>query len=300
MTAMTPRRPLAALFVLMVMTVRPAWATLSATDGLPPGLEGAAIEALGAATVRQVEPGGALLLDDGRRAMLAGIELPNRPLSQDPGQPWPPAEQAATELTALAADGPLALYGSSRHANDRYGRLLVHAVTADGRWLQEELLRRGWARVAVTADARSGAAALFAAEDEARHARRGIWTQATYRVRRPNELRRYLDSVQVVEGTVTSADMVKGEILVNLGEHWRRGLTLRVPRALLTRLPSDAPLAGVATAPWRLRGARLRVRGWVGKGIGPMIDVGRLEQIEVLSRPGGRIRQGDESEGVAR
>jgi len=214
---------------------------------------------------------GDLTLTDGRRLHLAGIELAHRPIGERSAKPWPLAAQAR-QLLAELTGGPLTLYADGTDT-DRYGRWPVQAVTGDGRWLQGELLRQGLARVATTPDSRAAIRPLLAAEAPAREAKLGLWAERETALRAPDQLLRWLDSVQVVEGRVTSAALVKGAVYLNFGEDWRRMLAVRLPKPLLAQTALD-PLG------WS--GRRLRVRGWIGKGIGPLIEVSHMEQIEVL------------------
>ncbi len=57
---------------------------------------------------------------------------------------------------------------------DLYGRRLAYVIV-DGERFNDELLRRGLARLLVLAPNRRHAHALLAAELDAHHARRGLW-----------------------------------------------------------------------------------------------------------------------------
>jgi endonuclease YncB( thermonuclease family) len=215
--------------------------------------------------------GSDLTLADGRQIHLAGIELAHRPIGERSAKPWPLAVQARQMLESLTA--PPLLLTPDGADTDRYGRWPMQAVTLDGRWLQGELLRQGLARVATTPGSRSAIQQLLAAEAPAREAKLGLWAERDTALRAPDQLLRWLDSVQVVEGRVTSAALVKGAVYLNFGEDWHRMLAVRIPKPLLVQTALD---------PLRWTGHRLRVRGWVGKGIGPLIEVSHMEQIEVL------------------
>ncbi len=270
------RRSLPSLSVCLILAGQPGWAqSVPAPSDLP------SLPFVGEFPVQRVEANGVVDLTDGSRVSLAGIELPQRPLRLPIDTPWPAAEQATAALGELAGGGPVALYGNGT-ATDRYGRRSAQVVTADGRWLQTELLRRGWARVAATADSRSGAAAMLAAEAEARRAGRGIWRLPDYRVRRSDETPRLVGSIQLVEGRVASSRLIKGDLVLHLGGNWRRSLTVQVPRAVFARFDDDPSLAPFGADPRRMTGRRLRIRGWIGKTVGPVVEVIRPEQIEML------------------
>jgi endonuclease YncB( thermonuclease family) len=264
--------PMVLAFALPALTfgeaaAPPATAPVAATAEFTAQSEIAALPGIGAARASQVRDDGTIALDDGRVLKLQGIEIARGRLA---------GAARAAEVATIAA-GPLALYGDTK-ALDRWGRVSAQALTEDGRWLQGELLARGLARVAATPDARAGARSMFAAERPARVRRLGMWADPAYALRRPDETPRFVDSVQVVEGVVTSAQPVRGAVYINFGEDWRRGLGVRVPDLVLRDMELDAPT---------LAGRRLRVRGWIGKGIGPIMAVSHAEQIELLDGAGG-------------
>lgn len=218
-----------------------------------------------AGTVRLVAVRGndSLVLEDGRLLRLAGVALPRT------GAVKP--QQAVLSLTAGQS---LGLYIAGKP--DRWGRLPAHLMTADGHWLQGDLLRQGLARVQTAPDDRAAAARMLEAEAEARLAKRGLWGDPATALRAPEETPRLLDSVQVVEGAVTSVNVTHGFTYVNFGEDWRSGLGLKIPQGLLRRMPGDLSA---------LAGRRLRVRGWIGKGAGPMMEISHPEQIELVDGP---------------
>src|SRR5260221_15069 len=86
---------------------------------------------------------------------------------------------------------------------------------------------------------------------EAGAARLGVWRDGFYAVRSADEAGRYLDSFQLVEGTVAEASKVKGQVFLNLGPDWHSAFTLRLARPALALFKADGfdPLA--------LKGARL-------------------------------------------
>lgn len=280
---MTPcRRPLALLVVLLAFAPP---AGVAAGEALPPSL----IDVIGEATIAAVETDGSLRFDDGTTARLAGIELPRPPLA-DRDAPWPAAENARAALAELADGRKVTLYRSGRSA-DRYGRRQVQAVTEDGLWLQGEMLRRGWARVASTPDGRIAARDMLGAEATARDAGLGMWALAEYRVRRAAEAVRLVDSIQLVEDRVSFAERRKSGLWLRLGSGFGRRLTVHLPPPVVGMAVAD-PVLGPATAdPHRLIGARLRVRGWIGQDRYPVIEASHPEQIEMVDNNGGNRRR---------
>lgn len=224
-------------------------------------------------TVVKVIDGNTVVLETGAELRLAGIEVPKAPS----GEPAPPlAEEARATLDRLAAGKRVALrYDSTRP--DRYGRMIAHLYTADGTWAQGLLLMSGLARVWTFSDQHMHVAEMLAIEREARAKRRGIWSDAHYRIRAADGTARYADSFQLVEGTVLSVATVRGKTYLNFGPDWHTDFTIAIDAADLRRFRE----AGIE--PRIYEGRRLRVRGWIRLLNGPMIQATQPEQIEVLA-----------------
>ena len=122
-----------------------------------------------------------------------------------------------------------------------------------------------------TPDCADFAQSLLEAEAPARVAVLGIWAEPETALRSPEQTGRWVDSQQVVEGVVTAARLTKTALYLDFGADWRRGLGVKIGRRLIGKLPGDA-LA--------LAGRRVRVRGWIGKGIGPLMELNHVAQIE--------------------
>jgi len=211
-----------------------------------------------------------LRLEDGRTARLADIDLP-RPLLNGKGPAKPTAAALARKLLSdLTAGKSLSLIPSDKA--DRWHHLPIHTEPS----LQVELLRRGLARVMPETSDNLLLDRLFAAEAEARSTRLGLWSDEAFSLRNPNEAERWLDSLQVFEGSVTSTNLARGFVYLNFGEDWKHGLSVKISRTLRKALPGD---------PLGLTGRHLRVRGWIGKGMGPMIEIHHIRQLELLDGP---------------
>jgi micrococcal nuclease len=228
--------------------------------------------------IATVIDGDTLALADERRVRLVGIDAPRAPLGTAPDMIWRQADSARTALSELAQDRIVTLrYGGA--SSDRYGRVLAQLYREDGVWLQGEMLRRGLARVHSYADNRALVAEMLAIEDEARQARRGLWRDPFYAVRRAEEAGRFVESFQLVEGTIVDSAKVKGQIFLNFAPDWHSAFTAHLPRNAL-------PLFKEAHVdPLSLKGATVRLRGWVRFDARPMIDVTHPEQIELLNHP---------------
>lgn len=233
-----------------------------------------------ARTVRVID-GDTLVLDDGREVRLVGIQAPKLPLGRPNYPTWPLAGESKQALEEIAGSRRLALRYGGREI-DRNGRALAHLyVEGDaGRWVQGEMLRRGLARVYTFADNRALAAELLAAERVARNARRGIWALEYYRIRDAvadaTELTKSADTFQLVEGRVSGSGTRDGRAYLNFGADYREDFTIAIPAS------ARAAFREAALDPATLVGRQVRVRGWLKRLNGPLIDVTHPEQIEVL------------------
>lgn len=222
------------------------------------------LSALGSATVAGVRDGRTIVLGDGRELRLAAIEAP---------------DESRAALQALAGSGPLRLekLGAER---DRYGRLVAFAFAGEaGPSLQEALIDQGQARVSARIGDRTCAAGLLALERGARAARRGLWADPNFAPLPAENLAR-LEAERgrfvLVEGKVLSVRESGATIYVNFGRRWTRDFTVTI----LRRLQRSFAAAGVE--PKALAGRRIRVRGWIERRGGPIVQASAPEQIELI------------------
>jgi endonuclease YncB( thermonuclease family) len=218
------------------------------------------------ATVTSVEDGGVMTLTDGRRARLAAIQVPRAS--------WPLAEEARAVI-AKRVEGKTVDLGYAERGTDRHGDLLAYVFVGDT-WLQAQLIDDGWARVASRTDMRRCAGALLKREALARTAKRGIWANAFYRVRKPDELSPDIGTFQIVEGKVVSVRIGRERTYLNFGADYRTDFTVTMSSRDQKRLAKE----GIDPASWKDKS--VRVRGWLTLLNGPEIEVTHAEQIEVI------------------
>jgi endonuclease YncB( thermonuclease family) len=223
--------------------------------------------------VATVTSGHSLTLSSGLNVRLAGIVAPNR------ADPF--GNHARDGLRTLLQGAQVRLsYGGD--PRDRYDRALaqVHTLAPDGGedvWVQEAMVRQGLARVYTWPDEQIDADALYRSEGLARGQAQGLWADPAYAVRgpEPNALAQYVDSLQLVEGIVTSTADVRGRAYLNFGADYRTDFTVAVAKKHRKRFKAVDPVS--------LEGARVRVRGWVELINGPMIWASHPARIEILS-----------------
>jgi len=254
------------LRLLLIFVVLAAWGGQSAQADERAG---------GSGTVAEIVDGDTLILNDGREIRLVGIQAPKLPLGRRGFVKWPLADEAQTALAELALGRQVDLRFTGRE-RDRHGRWLAHLHRDDGLWLQGAMLARGMARVYSFPDNRGRIAEMINLERTARAARRGIWADPFYAVRRPDEAADHIDTFQLVEGRVLSVAVVRGRGYLNFGSDWKTDFTVSVA-------PEAMPLferAGVAIEAYEDR--IVRVRGWLKSWNGPMIEASHPEQIELF------------------
>ena len=124
--------------------------------------------------VRRVVDGDTLLLENGARLRLIGVDTPETVKENSPVEPWGPQASAFSKQFLAAGNVRLQL---DRERLDRYDRFLVYAWV-DDRLLNEELLRAGLARARLGFNYSESFKRRFRqAEAEAQDAQRGIWSQ---------------------------------------------------------------------------------------------------------------------------
>lgn len=195
-----------------------------------------------------------LRLADGRSAVLAGIVAVD-----------PPAQDITVALIDPEA-APL----------DRHGRLRGQLRSADGAWLQADLVERGLALVDPTADvAPDDLTALLSLERVARTVRIGRWAGGDLGPYPAAHVAAAPGTFVLVCGTVRTVSRRYDLTYVDFGDDWRRDFTIRAETKSLAAFARDG-LDVVALA-----GKRILVRGWLFENAGPMVELVHPRQIEV-------------------
>ncbi len=251
--------------------------TAAAGESLPTGLtEGYPAEVI------EVLDGETARLAGGRELRLAAILTPRDALPRT-GQPARPdaelARLAAAARTALSAmiEGRTVTLHVSDPPRDRHGREVAQVASPEGGWVQAALVSQGLARVQTTVESSAGAETLLRLEATARDARMGLWRHEMFRVREPGELGRWIDTFQIVAGTVQPlGDRSAGRLAVESNGS-------RLILNLSARVRNEWRGAGQTAE--ALAGRPVRIRGWVRWRSGPVIDVTHAAQIEGLNAP---------------
>lgn len=234
---------------------------------VPANAAGCVFEPQGEGRIAAVIDARTFRLTDGREIRLAGIE---------PAASTKTSRTAA--LAAIIAGREVTLSGND-DSPDRYGRqpAFVHLAGSDTP-VQSVLLALGEALVSADIANRDCAATLFAAEAEARRARRGIWADpaAIKNAESPGDILAGIGRFTLVEGRVLSVRQAGATTYLNFGRNWTRDFAVTISR----RAAAAHAAAGIGLK--SLENKRIRVRGWVEARGGPRIEVLLVGQIEML------------------
>ncbi|MFM8584384.1 MAG: thermonuclease family protein [Planctomycetaceae bacterium] len=125
--------------------------------------------------VRRVIDGDTLLLQDGTRVRMIGVDTPETKMEGAEVQPFGP--EASEFVKQAVARGPVSLVFDGE-SEDNYGRILAHVCVND-RFIGEDLIRLGLARALYRHPYSNEVKDRFrAAENAAKREKRGIWSLA--------------------------------------------------------------------------------------------------------------------------
>jgi micrococcal nuclease len=161
------RRPRSAVWLIVVIVLLVAIRLQREAVHVPP------VEQAGTAHVQRVVDGDTLLLTGGERVRLIGVDTPESVKPETPAEPF---GREASEFTKSVAENRDVRLEFDRERVDQYGRTLAY-VYVDDLFLNEELVRQGFSRAETRFPFRTDMQRRFlVAEEEARAARRGIWS----------------------------------------------------------------------------------------------------------------------------
>jgi hypothetical protein len=232
--------------------------------------EGCTFADMGEGHVAEIVDGRSFRLSDGREIRLAGIETATTDAQTAKGD---------SALSRLVRGQDVILQGED-DAPDRYGRQTAFVLLSSSKALvQELLLAEGEALVSADIADKGCAARLFAAEAQARTAKKATWASPSVikNAESSDDILTGIGRFTVVEGRVLSVRQAGATTYLNFGRNWTRDFAVTISRRMMAAVES----AGLV--PKSLESRRIRVRGWVEAHGGPRIEVRSPEQIEVLS-----------------
>ncbi|NVK19514.1 MAG: hypothetical protein HWE30_12520 [Methylocystaceae bacterium] len=173
-------------------------------------------------------------------------------------------DEKVTALNDLIKPGDKVKLRLLSNKPDRYNRKAAHVYLDDGTWVQGALVSQGQA-------------IPFPYEGEETLVR-DLYLLEGPKVFSALNTDMPTDQFAIVEGRVVDVAHVKGTTYLNFGANWRDDFTVKIPKAnhyIFKRY-------GLKTD--RLKDKRIRIRGWVSKQNGPMIEARHPAQIEVIER----------------
>ncbi len=126
--------------------------------------------------VTRVVDGDTIELEGGEKVRYIGIDTPE---TVKPGRPVECFGKEASRRNRELVEGKRVTLASDVSDRDRYGRLLRFAYLPDGTFVNELLVREGYARVASFPPDISKQDVFLAAERDARAAKRGLWADGS-------------------------------------------------------------------------------------------------------------------------
>lgn len=199
--------------------------------------------------VAKVFDGDTILLADGRKVRLLGINTPEVAHRNQEAEAGGVA--AKSWLTTQLLNKRIRLV-MDVESHDAYDRVLAHVFTEDHRHINAELVEQGFAAVVIHPPNLEFLDALLAAQEKAEKSLLGIWNLPEYEVKLADNLTRAnYRGWQRVQGQVESIRWSKKYVYLNLTPQ----VDIRIERKQLG-LFSD--LAG-------LRGKTIEARGWINR-----------------------------------
>jgi micrococcal nuclease len=163
------RRPTPPLLALAIVLLLVAGRWLTRPQEAPPPPPAGSSEFV----VKRAVDGDTLLLTNGNRVRLIGVDTPETKHPDLPDQPFGPE---ASEYTRNRVEGKRVRLEFDKEREDRFGRILAYVYINDA-LLNEELIRSGLGRAITHFPYSPAKKRLFRqAEQDAKRERRGIWS----------------------------------------------------------------------------------------------------------------------------
>ncbi|MET0067029.1 MAG: thermonuclease family protein [Candidatus Thiodiazotropha sp.] len=197
--------------------------------------------------VQRVVDGDTLVLENGEKIRLIGINTPELGHRGNPDQPGAVAARDALDRLVQASGGRLRVCPGSE-PRDRYGRLLAHLRSRDGEDVVYRLLRQGWGYSIAIPPNLGSLECHLAAENQAHDLHLGVWRRAA------------VDS-ESLNGDESGFYHLTGRV-VRVGES-RRSIWLNLRGGLALRINRQAWRYFDFEDPQQLQGRALEVRGWI-------------------------------------
>jgi len=158
--------------------------------------------------VKSVVDGDTIVLSDGRKVRFIGINTPEIGRKGKVSEPF--SQKARKRVLELLGEKPSVKLRVGVDAKDRYGRLLAHVFTLQGVSVEAVLIREGLGFAVTFPPNLLLQACLAKAQQEARSALRGVWSDSYFRSRQSAALRSSDAGFRLVQGRVEKVYLKKG------------------------------------------------------------------------------------------
>ena len=205
----------------------------------------------GFSAVKTVYDGDTLVLDDGRKVRLLGI---NTPEVQHHNQSGEAGGEEAKQWLINALKNTTIRLEIGAEKTDKYGRTLAHVFTDQKVHINVQLVAAGLAAVNIYPTNLLYVNELLAAQEHAERAGLGIWKQANYQpidVSEVDKTASLSHQWRRIRGQVSAIHYTKKYVYLEFTDHF----DARIEREWLSLFPN------VATYPNK----RLEVRGWLNQ-----------------------------------
>ncbi|HFD92063.1 MAG TPA: hypothetical protein ENJ22_02100 [Gammaproteobacteria bacterium] len=248
-------------FLVLLMSGHGLWAALPGSCALE--------EADGTGRVRYVYDGDTVLLEDGRRVRLIGINTPEIGRDGEPSQPL--AEAARDALTEMLGRSRRVILRYGKERRDRYGRILAHLYVDSAININALLVEQGYAAAIAVPPNLDLVDCYGTVEAAVRRAGRGIWSTDYFRPVPARRLGRDARGFRLVTGVVRAQS------------HSRRSIWLSMDGRVALRIArKDLAYFGGEDLS-RYVGRKVLVRGWVHPGRdGPVMQVRHPFSLQLL------------------
>lgn len=208
------------------------------------------------AVIRHIIDGDTVILKNGAKVRLIGIDTPELGYGKKPDQTGAMAAKRYLQATIGENRRISLLYGVEKY--DRHGRYLAHIFLADGQNLQARLLRDGLATPFNVPPNLSYVDCYQEASIQARERRVGLWALGEYQARQASSLGGNEHGYHIIEGQISRIGESHSSLWLNMGKH----LAIRILRSDLKHFQLEQIINSV--------GKTVQVRGMIYKKRGQL------------------------------
>lgn len=164
--------------------------------------------------LKKIYDGDTLLLTDGRKVRLIGINTPELARKGKPSQPY--AKKAKQKLKSLLSSSSILYLVYDKDKKDKYKRTLAYVYNADGLDIQAQMLLSGFAISIVVAANDKNLNCYRKLEKQARNKYVGIWKQKSLRAISAKKLAGKVKGFYFVNGKVSSIKTRSHSLIIKL------------------------------------------------------------------------------------